>query len=181
MHQPARTNLSLQIRFFSYRKDKAHALRTACIGGIVVSPSMEYDLKARFSLLTLFFLFSTGLPALGQEAAMGGPTYTALNAAPTPSVSQMPKDSDNETGTIAQSLSEHLVVFESRQDPGNKRLRIPFTAFANSPFHLAYDPTSRQMMAQWKFAASGLGGDRLQYQTYMDAAGTLNFVFSARF
>jgi hypothetical protein len=146
-----------------------------------VSPSMEHDLKAPLPFMTLFFLLSAGLPALGQETGRDGPTYSALQAAPVPPVRQTPRDSDKENGSIAQSLSEHLVVFESRQDPENKRLRIPFTAFANSAFHLAYDPASRQMMAQWKMGSAGFGGDRLQYQTYMDAAGALNFVFSARF
>jgi hypothetical protein len=142
---------------------------------------MEYAVKAQRPLITLFFLFCTGLPALGQEASMGGPAYTALHAAPAPTDRQSPGDADQTSGNIAASLSEHLVVFESRRDPENKRLGIPFTAFANSPMHLAYDPASRQMMAQWTFGSLGLIGHRLQYQAYMDVSGALSFVFSARF
>lgn len=142
---------------------------------------MEYAVKAQRPLLTLFFLFCTGLPALGQEAGMGGPAYTALHAAaPTPSDRPSPKDADQK-GSIAESLSERLVVFESRRDPENKRVGIPFTAFANSPMHLAYDPTSRQMMAQWTVSSIGLVSHRLQYQAYMDVTGAMSFVFSARF
>jgi len=142
---------------------------------------MEYAVKAQRPLLTLFFLFCTGLPALGQEAGMGGPAYTARHAAPVPTDRQSPKDADQTKGSIAESLSERLVVFESRRDPENKRLGIPFTAFADSPMHLAYDPTSRQMMAQWTFNSLGLISHRLQYQAYMDVTGALSFVFSARF
>lgn len=142
---------------------------------------MEYTVRAQLSFMTLFFLFCTGLPALGQEAGMNAPVYTAINATPTQADRQMVNDADQGTGNIAASLSDHLVVFESRPDRDNKRLGIPFTAFSNSPIHLAYDPASRQMMAQWKFVSPGLSGNRLQYQTYMDATGALSFVFSARF
>jgi hypothetical protein len=142
---------------------------------------MEYSVKAQLPLITLFCLLCAGLPALGQEAGMGGPAYTALHAAPAPTDRQSPKDADKTKDSIAESLSEHLVLFDSRPDRDNKRLGIPFTAFSNSPIHLAYDPASRQMMVQWKFGSPGLGGHTLQYQTYMDATGALNFVFNARF
>lgn len=82
---------------------------------------------------------------------------------------------------MAASLNDHLAIFESRSDKDDKRLGIPFVAFANSPFLLAYDPVSRQMMAQWRFNSPRLVGQSVQYQTYMDANGALNFSFSARF
>jgi hypothetical protein len=140
---------------------------------------MGHSVKAQLSLITVFFLSSIGLPARGQEAVMGGPSYAALQAAPAPSERPSATDADQTKGAFAESLSERLVVFESRRDPDNKRLGIPFTAFANSPMHLAYDPASRQMMAQW--TSLGFIGNRLQYQAYMDANGALSFVLSARF
>ena len=143
---------------------------------------MEYAVKAQRPLLTLFFLFCTGLPALGQEAGMGGPSYTAaLPTTPAPSDHPSPREADQTTGNIAESLSERLVVFESRRDPENKRLGIPFTAFADSAMHLAYDPVTRQMMAQWTVNSLGLLGNRLQYQAYMDVSGAVNFVLNARY
>jgi len=140
---------------------------------------MGHSVKAQLSLITVFFLSSIVLPALGQEAGMAGPSYAALQAAPAPGERPSPTDADQTKGAFAESLSERLVVFESRREPDNKRLGIPFTAFANSPMHLAYDPTSRQMMAQW--TSLGLIGNRLQYQAYMDVNGALSFVLSARF
>ena len=142
---------------------------------------MEHTVKAQLALITLFFLFCSGLPALGQDAGMGGQARTALNTAPAPTDRPSPRDADQTSGQIAESLSERLVVFESRRDTEYKRLGIPFTAFANSPMHLAYDPASHQMMAQWTFSSLGLVGHRLQYQAYMDVSGALSFVFSARF
>jgi hypothetical protein len=143
---------------------------------------MEHSVKAQLSLMTLFFLFCTGLPALGQEAGMNAPAYSStLNAAPATAERQLHKDTDQTSGNIAASLSDHLVVFESRRDTEQKRLVVPFTAFADSPLHLAYDPASRQMMAQWKFDSPRLIGQTLQYQAYLDATGALSFVFSARF
>jgi hypothetical protein len=143
---------------------------------------MERAVKAQLSLMILFFLYCTGLPALGQEAGMNAPTYSnTLNAAPAAAERPLQKDSDQTSGNIATALSDHLVVFESRRDTEQKRLAIPFTAFANSPLHVAYDPASRQMMAQWKFDSPKLIGQTLQYQAYVDATGALSFVFSARF
>jgi hypothetical protein len=142
---------------------------------------MEHAVKAQLSLLPLFFLSCTGLPALGQEAGMNAPAYTAIPARLPEAARALPNDADQDSSKIAASLSNHLVVFESRNDTENKRLGIPFTAFSNSPLHLAYDPASRQMMAQWTSGSHRLSGDRLQYQTYMGATGALNFLFSARF
>lgn len=110
---------------------------------------------------------------------MSGPSYAALQAAPAPDERPVATDADKTKGAFAESLSKRLVVFESRRDPDNKRLGIPFTAFANSPMHLAYDPSSRQVMAQW--TAPGLIGNRRQYQAYMDVNGALSFVLSAGF
>lgn len=113
---------------------------------------------------------------------MGGPAYTAaLPTAPAPGDRPSPKEADQTTGNIAESLSERLVVFESLRDPENKRLGIPFTAFAGSAMHLAYDPVTRQMMAQWTVNSLGLLGNRLQYQAYMGVSGAVNFVLSARY
>lgn len=142
---------------------------------------MDYSVKAQLSIATLFLLFCTGLPALGQEAGMGVPAWSALQPAPAPVDRQKPTDADQSSGNIAASLSERLVVFESRRDTENKRLGIPFTAFASSPMHLAYDPSSRQMMAQWTIGSPGLIGHRMQYQAYMDMAGGVSFALSARF
>jgi hypothetical protein len=142
---------------------------------------MEYAVKAQRPLITLFFLLCTGLPAWGQEAGTGVPAYTAPSAAPAPADHQQPNDADQPSGKIAASFGEYLMIFESRRDADDKRLGIPLTPFANSPIHLAYDPTSHQMMAQWAFGSLGLIGHKLQYQAYTDATGTLSFVFSARF
>lgn len=127
------------------------------------------------------FLSCTGLPALGQEAGMNAPAYAAIKAPPPKMEILTSTDKYQDSGNLAASLSKRLVLFESRRDADHKRVGIPFTAFAGSPFHLAYDPAGHQMMAQWTSSSRGLGGVRQQYQTYLDASGMLSFVFNARF
>ena len=138
-------------------------------------------MKAQISLLSLFALFCTGLPALGQETGKSGPVRAVTLPATTQADRQLLNDADQSRQKIVASLSDYLVVFNPRNDSESQRLGVPFTAFANSPFHLAYDPISRQMMAQWTLGSLGLDGQMLQYQAYMDVAGTLRFAVSARF
>jgi hypothetical protein len=139
-------------------------------------------MKAQISLLSLFSLLCTGLPALGQEAGMGGPTRAvAVPAAPAHADRQLLDNADKMRQKIVASLSDYVVVFTPRNDTESQRVGIPFTAFTNLPLHLAYDPISRQMMAQWTLGSLGLNGQTMQYQAYMDGSGTLRFALSAKF
>jgi hypothetical protein len=138
-------------------------------------------MKAQVSLASLSLLLCTWLPALAQETGAVNPVYALTKPATAQSDRQMNEDADKTRQKIAASLSDNLVIFSSSHDAQSQRLGVPLTAFADSPFRLAYDPAGRQVMAQWTRGSLGLSGQGLQYRAYMDAAGSLGFALSAGF
>jgi hypothetical protein len=138
-------------------------------------------MKAQVSLASLSLLLYAGLPAQAQEAGTINPVYALTKPATAPSDRRTTEDADKTRQKIAASLSDNLVIFSSSHDAQSQRLGVPLTAFADSPFRLAYDPAGRQVMAQWTPGSLGRSGQGLQYRAYMDAAGSLGFVLSAGF
>jgi hypothetical protein len=136
--------------------------------------------NAQLALATVMILSCTWLPALGQESGTSAPV-DAATVTPVKSERQVLSEADQKRQQIASSLGDYLVAFNSRYDTDNKRVGIPLASFARSSIQLAYDPTNRQMMAQWNLGSIDLLGQKFRYQAYVDGTGSAYFVLSARF
>lgn len=125
-------------------------------------------------------------------AVLAGPVCAqeliSLNRLPSgaaPSLNQSDRSllakSVSDRKAIEASLQNTLVAFETRHDGARKKLGVSLTSFSSSPLELAYDPNSKNLMAQWRSVYTTAAGQSFQYQAFVGESGTVNFVISSKF
>ena len=125
-------------------------------------------------------------------AALAGPVcgqeLISLNKLPSgaaPSLNQSDRSllakADSDRKSIELSLQNTLVAFDTRHDGGRKKLGVALTSFSHSPLELAYDPSGKSLMAQWRSVYTTAAGQSFQYQAFVGESGAINFVISSKF
>ena len=82
---------------------------------------------------------------------------------------------------LEMSLKDYLVAFDGRMVNERLRVGLPLASLANNRLDLAYDLAGKNVMAQWHFAKTSVGGNRLDYKAYVGASGGVSMVLSTRF
>lgn len=82
---------------------------------------------------------------------------------------------------LEMSLKDYLVAFDGRMVNERLRVGLPLASLANNRLDLAYDLAGKNVMAQWHFAQTSVGGNRLDYKAYVGASGGVSMVLSTRF
>ena len=83
--------------------------------------------------------------------------------------------------SLEMSLKDYLVAFDGRMANDRLRVGLPLATLANKQLSLAYDLAGKNVMAQWHFAQTTVGGNRLDYKAYVGATGGVSMVLSTRF
>ena len=88
---------------------------------------------------------------------------------------------DRARSGLEMSLKDYLVAFDGRMVNERLRVGLPLASLANNRLDLAYDLAGKNVMAQWHFAKTSVGGNRLDYKAYVGASGGVSMVLSTRF
>lgn len=88
---------------------------------------------------------------------------------------------DRARSGLEMSLKDYLVAFDGRMVNERLRVGVPLVSLANNRLDFAYDPAGKNVMAQWNFAQTSVGGNRLDYRAYVGASGNVSMVLSTRF
>lgn len=88
---------------------------------------------------------------------------------------------DDSRRELEASLKDYLVAVDTRSDQSRKTVGLTLTNFSGSPLAVAYDPSGKSMMAQWRSEVKTLSGQVFQYQAFVGEGGAVNFVISSRF
>ena len=88
---------------------------------------------------------------------------------------------DQTRSGLELSLKDFLVAFDGRMVNERLRVGLPLASLANKQLSLAYDLAGQNVMAQWHFAQTTLGGNRLDYKAYVGATGGVSMVLSTRY
>jgi hypothetical protein len=88
---------------------------------------------------------------------------------------------DDSRRELEASLKDYLVAVDTRPDLSSKKVGLTLTNFSGSPLAVAYDPSGKSMMAQWRSEVKTSSGQVFQYQAFVGEAGAVNFVISSRF
>ena len=119
--------------------------------------------------------------AFGQEAI----SLTRLPSGAAPSLNQSDRSlldkAVAERKSIGLLLHNTVVAFDTRYDGARKKIGVSLTSFSNSPLELAYDPTSKSLIAQWRSVHTTAAGQSFQYQAFVGEFGAINFVVSSKF
>ena len=119
--------------------------------------------------------------AFGQEAI----SLTRLPSGAAPSLNQSDRSlldkAVAERKSIGLLLHNTVVAFDTRYDGARKKIGVSLTSFSNSPLELAYDPTGKSLIAQWRSVHTTAAGQSFQYQAFVGESGAINFVLSSRF
>ncbi len=140
-------------------------------------------MKPRHLLMLLTLAASTqAVCAQGvgvQESAALPAGYTASPVATADKA--MVLEADGARRKAEASLGQYLVAFDSRYDSNRKQVGLPLASLADDTLHLAYDPSGKNVMAQWRFAQTSAMGQKFNYQAYVGESGVVNFVISSKF
>ncbi|MDT7518569.1 hypothetical protein RAE19_07600 [Rhodoferax sp. TBRC 17660] len=119
--------------------------------------------------------------AFGQEAI----SLTRLPSGAAPSLNQSDRSlldkAVAERKSIGLLLHNTVVAFDTRYDGARKKIGVSLTSFSNSPLELAYDPTGKSLIAQWRSVHTTAAGQSFQYQAFVGESGAINFVLSSKF
>ncbi len=119
--------------------------------------------------------------AFGQEAI----SLTRLPSGAAPSLNQSDRSlldkAVAERKSIGLLLHNTVVAFDTRYDGTHKKIGVSLTSFSNSPLELAYDPTGKSLIAQWRSVHTTAAGQSFQYQAFVGETGAINFVVSSKF
>ncbi|CAM8656068.1 hypothetical protein MCEMSEM18_00589 [Comamonadaceae bacterium] len=119
--------------------------------------------------------------AFGQEAI----SLTRLPSGAAPSLNQSDRSlldkAVAERKPIGLLLHNTVVAFDTRYDGARKKIGVSLTSFSNSPLELAYDPTGKSLIAQWRSVHTTAAGQSFQYQAFVGESGAINFVLSSKF
>lgn len=119
--------------------------------------------------------------AFGQEAI----SLTRLPSGAAPSLNQSDRSlldkAVAERKSIGLLLHNTVVAFDTRYDGAHKKIGVSLTSFSNSPLELAYDPTGKSLIAQWRSVHTTAAGQSFQYQAFVGESGAINFVLSSKF
>ena len=119
--------------------------------------------------------------AFGQEAI----SLTRLPSGAAPSLNQSDRSlldkAVAERKSIGLLLHNTVVAFDTRYDGARKKIGVSLTSFSNSPLELAYDPTGKSLIAQWRSVYTTAAGQSFQYQAFVGESGAINFVVSSKF
>ncbi|MDZ7890311.1 MAG: hypothetical protein U5L73_00985 [Rhodoferax sp.] len=119
--------------------------------------------------------------AFGQEAI----SLTRLPSGAAPSLNQSDRslldEAVAERKSIGLLLHNTVVAFDTRYDGTHKKIGVALTSFSNSPLELAYDPTGKSLIAQWRSVYTTAAGQSFQYQAFVGESGAINFVVSSKF
>ena len=119
--------------------------------------------------------------AFGQEAI----SLTRLPSGAAPSLNQSDRSlldkAVAERKSIGLLLHNTVVAFDTRYDGAHKKIGVSLTSFSNSPLELAYDPTGKSLIAQWRSVHTTAAGQSFQYQAFVGESGAINFVVSSKF
>ncbi|MDT7523631.1 hypothetical protein RAE21_14660 [Rhodoferax sp. TBRC 17198] len=119
--------------------------------------------------------------AFGQEAI----SLTRLPSGAAPSLNQSDRSlldkAVAERKSIGLLLHNTVVAFDTRYDGARKKIGVSLTSFSNSPLELAYDPTGKSLIAQWRSVHTTAAGQSFQYQAFVGESGAINFVVSSKF
>jgi hypothetical protein len=119
--------------------------------------------------------------AFGQEAI----SLTRLPSGAAPSLNQSDRSlldkAVAERKSIGLLLHNTVVAFDTRYDGTHKKIGVSLTSFSNSPLELAYDPTGKSLIAQWRSVHTTAAGQSFQYQAFVGESGAINFVVSSKF
>ena len=119
--------------------------------------------------------------AFGQEAI----SLTRLPSGAAPSLNQSDRSlldkAVAERKSIGLLLHNTVVAFDTGYDGARKKIGVSLTSFSNSPLELAYDPTGKSLIAQWRSVHTTAAGQSFQYQAFVGESGAINFVVSSKF
>ena len=119
--------------------------------------------------------------AFGQEVI----SLTRLPSGAAPSLNQSDRSlldkAVAERKSIGLLLHNTVVAFDTRYDGARKKIGVSLTSFSNSPLELAYDPTGKSLIAQWRSVHTTAAGQSFQYQAFVGESGAINFVVSSKF
>lgn len=122
---------------------------------------------------------------VGQASGQEVISLTQLPSGASPSLNQSDRSllarADADRRSIEMSLQNTLVAFDTRHDGGRKKIGVSLSSFTNSPLELAYDPTGKSLMAQWRSVHTTAAGQSFQYQAFVGETGVINFVISSKF
>ena len=120
-------------------------------------------------------------PACAQEWV----SLTRLPSGAAPSLNQSDRSlldkAVAERKSIGLLLHNTVVAFDTRYDGTHKKIGVSLTSFSNSPLELAYDPTGKSLIAQWRSVHTTAAGQSFQYQAFVGESGAINFVVSSKF
>lgn len=127
------------------------------------------------------FLLSLVAICAHTAAAQGVSVWTVAPATLTASDKISLTRADQTRSSLERSLKDFLVAFDGRMANERIRVGLPLASLANNRLDLAYDLAGKNVMAQWHFAQTTFGGNRLDYKAYVGPTGGVSMVLSTRF
>jgi hypothetical protein len=115
------------------------------------------------------------------QSVLPAPSAPALNTSLGERDRALVMKIDDSRRELEASLKEYLVAADTRPDQSRKKVGLTLTTFSGSPLAVAYDPSGKSMMAQWRSEITTASGQVFQYQAFVGEAGAVNFVISSRF
>lgn len=129
----------------------------------------------------VYFLFSLAALCAHAAAAQGLGVWDGSVANFNASDKITLARADQARSGLEMSLKDYLVAFDGRMVNERLRVGLPLASLANKQLDLAYDLAGKNVMAQWRFAQTRFGGNRLDYKAYVGASGGVSMVLSTRF
>ncbi|MBK7005562.1 MAG: hypothetical protein IPH37_10850 [Burkholderiales bacterium] len=127
------------------------------------------------------FLFSLAAVCAQTAAAQAHGTVDGRDGASHASDQMTLARVDQARNRLEMALKSYLVAFDGHMVNEPVRVGVPLASLAHNRLNLAYDPAGKNVMAQWHFAQTTLGGKRLDYKAYVGASGGVSMVLSTRF
>lgn len=139
-------------------------------------------MRAGAQILSWTLAWSAVAPAMVcAQNVLPAPVAPALHSAQGERDRALVMKIDDSRRELEASLKEYLVAVDTRPDQSRKKVGLTLTTFAGSPLAVAYDPSGKSMMAQWRSEVTTASGQVFQYQAFVGEAGAVNFVISSRF
>jgi hypothetical protein len=139
-------------------------------------------LRSGAQMMGWVFAWGTVLPVMVcAQTVLPAPMAPALRSSQGDQDRAIVMKIDDSRRELEASLKDYLVAVDTRPDQSRKTVGLTLTNFSGSPLAVAYDPSGKSMMAQWRSDVTTSSGQVFQYQAFVGEGGAVNFVISSRF
>lgn len=121
------------------------------------------------------------LHATAQTVESTSMAVDRLNALTRSNDQEMIRNAGTSVRKVESSVQDVFVAYKPRHDSEMRRVGVPLVSSADTGLGLAYDLSGKNLMAQWKFSQSNLGGGSVNYRAFVSETGQVSFTVSSNF